>query len=102
LYLAGCSGIRSQGGVKVPTGGKGFGLSPRALSGKIGKVSRSGVIPEPTVKVRMKENEVRLRPWSARGGLGGVAAQFRVRPGAVFVVLICPGLCWSFGKGKMT
>jgi hypothetical protein len=52
----------SQGGVKVPTGGKGGqGLSPRAPSSPwaipLGKrVSRFGAIPKPTVKVRMKEN----------------------------------------------
>ena len=48
----------SQGGVKVPTGGKGGqDPSPRAPFSQLGKrVSRFGVIPKPTVKVRMKEN----------------------------------------------
>jgi hypothetical protein len=48
----------SQGGVKVPTGGKGGqDPSPRAPSSQLGKrVSRFGAIPKPTVKVRMKEN----------------------------------------------
>ena len=55
----------SQGGVKVPTGGKGGEAQARERllllespcgipSGK--RVSRFGVIPKPTVKVRMKEN----------------------------------------------
>jgi hypothetical protein len=55
----------SQGGVKVPTGGKGGEAQARErllplespcgiLLGK--RVSRFGVIPKPTVKVRMKEN----------------------------------------------
>src|SRR6267154_2543855 len=54
----------SQGGVKIPTGGKGdvaqarerlfFGNSSRKSRRK--RVSRFGVIPKPTVKVRMKEN----------------------------------------------
>ena len=39
-----------KGGVKVPTGGK-----ARERPANIG-VSRSGVTPEPTVKVWMKEN----------------------------------------------
>ena len=45
-----------RGGVKFPTGGeKSMTYSPRALA--IGKVSRSGVIPGPTVTVRMEEGE---------------------------------------------
>ena len=52
----------SQGGVKVPTGGK--GEKPKPASAfflwkffDLGRrVSRFGVIPKPTVKVRMKEN----------------------------------------------
>jgi hypothetical protein len=46
--------------VKVPTGGKGEAaqarerLFPQESLGK--RVSRFGVIPKPTVKVRMKEN----------------------------------------------
>jgi hypothetical protein len=50
----------SQGGVKVPTGGKGAQAQARErllsidLLGR--RVSRFGVIPKPTVKVRMKEN----------------------------------------------
>ena len=56
----------SQGGVKVPTGGKGdvAQARERLLYLEIfvwkfplrGRVSRFGVIPRPTVKVRMKEN----------------------------------------------
>ena len=49
----------SQGGVKVPTGGKGdvAQARERLLPGLPGRrVSRFGVIPKPTVKVRMKEN----------------------------------------------
>src|SRR3954453_7318042 len=50
----------SQGGVKVPTGGKGRKAQarerlPQGLLLK-GRVSRFGVTPKPTVKVRMKEN----------------------------------------------
>jgi len=46
---------RSQGGVKLPTGGMQLlAASPRAPSG--GRVSRSGEMPEPTVIVRMKED----------------------------------------------
>ncbi len=46
----------SQGGVEVPTGGKsGKPESPRALF-LVKKVSRPGVIPGPTVIVRMEEN----------------------------------------------
>ncbi|KAH2819197.1 hypothetical protein KXV85_003563, partial [Aspergillus fumigatus] len=45
----------SQGRVKLPTGGmQRVAASPRAPSG--GRVSRSGAMPEPTVRVRMKEN----------------------------------------------
>src|SRR5882724_11535460 len=47
----------SQGGVKVPTVGKGDVAQARErllLYG--GRVSRFGAIPKPTVKVRMKEN----------------------------------------------
>jgi hypothetical protein len=48
----------SQGGVKVPTGGKGEVAQARErLFLTLGKrVSRFGVIPKPTVRVRMKEN----------------------------------------------
>jgi hypothetical protein len=47
----------SQGGVKVPTGGKGDVAQARErLSQVRGRVSRFGAIPKPTVKVRMKEN----------------------------------------------
>ena len=48
----------SQGGVKLPTGGKGEKAQARErlLFRKSGRVSRFGVIPKPTVKVRMKEN----------------------------------------------
>ena len=47
----------SQGGVKVPTGGKGDVAQARErLPSPEGRVSRFGVIPKPTVKVRMKEN----------------------------------------------
>jgi hypothetical protein len=67
-------GLCSQGGVKVPTGGKGGqSLSPRAPS-SLGipggrRVSRFGVIPKLTVKVRMKENgrgSRITRGWSFR------------------------------------
>ena len=56
------SGGSSQGGVKVPTGGKGRECipSPRApCSPRRGRVSRFGAIPKPTVKVRMKESGCR-------------------------------------------
>src|ERR1700754_1492336 len=47
----------SQGGVKVPTGGKGDVAQARERLPRFrGRVSRFGVIPKPTVKVRMKEN----------------------------------------------
>src|SRR5436305_13551639 len=47
----------SQGGVKVPTGGKGEKAQARERLLRFrGRVSRFGVIPKPTVKVRMKEN----------------------------------------------
>jgi hypothetical protein len=47
----------SQGGVKVPTGGKGEAAQARERLLLFGRrVSRFGVIPKPTVKVRMKEN----------------------------------------------
>jgi hypothetical protein len=47
----------SQGGVKLPTGGKGEAAQARERLLPLGRrVSRFGVIPEPTVKVRMKEN----------------------------------------------
>jgi len=48
---------RSQGGVKVPTGGK--WRKPRARErreAKVSRVSRFGAIPKPTVTVRMEEN----------------------------------------------
>lgn len=55
----------SQGGVKLPTGGKGEAAQarerlllpeflPKFPCGR--RVSRFGVTPKPTVKVRMKEN----------------------------------------------
>src|ERR1700676_4934375 len=55
----------SQGGVKVPTGGKGGVAQARERLVLLGnpiwgnqgrRVSRFGVNPKPTVKVRMKEN----------------------------------------------
>jgi hypothetical protein len=47
----------SQGGVKVPTGGKGDVAQARErLLLYRRRVSRFGAIPKPTVKVRMKEN----------------------------------------------
>jgi len=51
----------SQGGVKVPTGGKGEKAQARERllrdeRSSRGRVSRFGVNPKPTVKVRMKEN----------------------------------------------
>ncbi|GEM_PF-2953226 len=58
----------SQGGVKFPTGGKAAMPSPRAPSDlTVLGVSRSGVIPEPTVIVRMKENGIKRlagRAWA--------------------------------------
>ncbi len=51
--------VYSQGGAKFPTGGKSAQAeSPRALQTSALKVSRSGVIPGPTVKVRMGEGNV--------------------------------------------
>src|SRR5215470_13451501 len=59
------NGRCSQGGVKVPTGGKGRKAQARerlrsgAGSQELvqgGRVSRFGATPKPTVKVRMKEN----------------------------------------------
>ena len=49
------TGGRSQGGVKVPTGGNRREVRERPSMAKVS--SRSGVTPEPTVTVRMKENE---------------------------------------------
>jgi len=51
-HVLGCS----QGGAKLPTGGK--RLEPQARERRRGfrRVSRSGAMPEPTVIVRMKEN----------------------------------------------
>jgi hypothetical protein len=48
----------SQGGVKIPTGGKGdvAQARERLLLCWRRRVSRFGVIPKPTVIVRMKEN----------------------------------------------
>jgi hypothetical protein len=51
----------SQGGVKIPTGGKGDVAQARErlpLS-RERRVSRFGAIPKPTVTVRMKENGLR-------------------------------------------
>ena len=84
--LAGSAGLRhidfrplipggrcSQGGVKLPTGGKGEEAQARErlvliCLGK--RVSRFGVTPKPTVKVRMEENGrvgLRMRVgWSFR------------------------------------
>lgn len=64
---ASCRRQRSQGGVQVPTGGNCLTTEARERfkkavmtgsdPGRAGmKVSRSGVIPEPTVIVRMKES----------------------------------------------
>ena len=47
----------SQGGVEFPTGGKGRNAKP-ASAPEVREVSRSGVTPEPTVRVRMKENGI--------------------------------------------
>lgn len=53
---------RSQGGVKFPTGGEGHGWEAIAqarerLASRVEVgVSRFGVNPKPTVKVRMKES----------------------------------------------
>ena len=61
----------SQGGVKVPTGGKGRETRARERLPRFtrGRVSRFGATPKPTVKVRMKENgrdKPRLRGASFR------------------------------------
>src|ERR1700742_4944148 len=57
----------SQGGVKVPTGGKGDEAQARERLLRFrGRVSRFGVIPKPTVKVRMKENGRGSRTFAAR------------------------------------
>src|SRR5579871_2397662 len=53
------AGRCSQGGVKVPTGGKGDEPKPASAFPAKGRVSRFGVNPKPTVKVRMKENGCR-------------------------------------------
>jgi hypothetical protein len=73
----------SQGGVKVPTGGKGAEAQARERllrdeRSSNGRVSRFGVNPKPTVKVRMKEN-----------GCGGPRAFARVFavPCALILVL---------------
>ncbi len=50
--------MHSQGRVKLPTGGKYFDISPRALT-YLSKVSRFGENPKPTVIVWMKENRAR-------------------------------------------
>src|ERR1700748_1377440 len=58
----------SQGGVKVPTGGKGDEAQARERLLRLrGRVSRFGAIPKPTVKVRMKENgrDSRIFAWAA-------------------------------------
>src|SRR5437868_15100432 len=51
----------SQGGVKIPTGGKGdvAQARERLLYLPRRRVSRFGAIPKPTVIVRMKENGLR-------------------------------------------
>jgi hypothetical protein len=56
---------RSQGGVKVPTGGDGE-RSPKPASARraIGGVSRFGAIPKPTVIVRIEENG---KVWRTHG-----------------------------------
>ena len=46
---------RSQGGAKLPTGGNYEHVEARERPGLYSGVSRSGLIPEPTVIVRMKE-----------------------------------------------
>src|SRR3954463_438016 len=57
LKAAQPGGRCSQGGVKVPTGGKGQEAQARERLLRLrGRVSRFGAIPKPTVKVRMKEN----------------------------------------------
>jgi hypothetical protein len=58
----------SQGGVKIPTGGKGEAAQARErlvpeFAGR--RVSRFGVNPKPTVKVRMKENGLDSRMFRA-------------------------------------
>src|SRR5882757_9744892 len=57
----------SQGGVKVPTGGKGDEAQARERLLRLrGRVSRFGAIPKPTVKVRMKENGRDSRTFARR------------------------------------
>jgi hypothetical protein len=76
VSLACCcaDGKRSQGGVKLPTGGNCaegqlVHASARERSSRFGGVSRFGVIPKPTVIVRMEESGKReidgafLAPW---------------------------------------
>jgi len=48
----------SQGGAKFPTGGMSLAKSKdKPASARFVEVSRSGEMPEPTVIVRMRENE---------------------------------------------
>lgn len=55
--------VYSQGGVKIPTGGYPFNeWRARERSEMVQRSSRSGVIPEPTVIVRMKEDKAVFIP----------------------------------------
>lgn len=74
----------SQGGVEFPTGGdSALPKSPRALL-VVQEVSRSGVIPEPTVTVRMEEDKA----VSPREGLSTLAGCSRHVSGCLFYALI--------------
>ena len=67
-----CPAQRSQGGVKVPTGGDGALVAHEpasALPAMPAGVGRPGVIPGPTVTVRMKESAI-------CGGLPGRGVNF--------------------------
>ena len=48
--------LRSQGGVKVPTGGNSLSTEARERLARLARVSRFGATPKPTVIVRMREN----------------------------------------------
>ena len=59
----------SQGGVQFPTGGD----SPRAASK--GVTADTGVIPGPTVKVRMEENECFWRSFLLWVGVWNIRSE---------------------------
>ena len=71
----------SQGGVKFPTGGKGSNAKP-ASAPEVWEVSRSGVNPEPTVIVRMKENGTKRlcrRAWLFGRAIFGMSPPVTLR-----------------------